>query len=332
MTNSNWKVFAANFSNIIDANLYYTNITKGIIHSSTNTLLYCAKGFPIDLFIDHILRKKFNTQHLYKNVIIWNKHITYLENQNFFEIDLMNPDNIKDLDCLSDFILHIIKNKDIGQNKHSIILKNIDHLSEYFFEFRILLERYSPNVMFICTTHAISKIEAPIKSRFNLYRVPLFTYNEINQIFNSYLQKQLNPDLANTRNIIKAIFIADVQDHEPYVINSVFTKYNFPPLYDFLLSYDKNKDNLEEVRNLSYKACQYNISILNLVEDLIQAVDNTELITKKFNKIPNKHLLRTKNAFKKSIIETGANIEYCLCQTNKGREPIYIENFLTQLL
>jgi len=264
---------------------------------------------------------------------------------------LLNPENPKDLSCISAFILHIIQTKNIGEHKHFIIIKHVELLADKFYEFRILLERYSQNVIFMCTTHSISKIEAPIISRFTMFRIPLFTYEEIQIIFRDDLKIGLNSHLVEikTRDIIKAIFIAEIELQESMKIeninsnksnnvNKITTKdfciYNFPPLYEFIRTFDKSIDNLENIRDLSYKCCQYNVSILKLIEDFIKIIDDDELcfFKIKYPRIPKKQIHTVNHELKTMIIKIGAEIDYLLCQTNRCKEPIYIEHLLCQVL
>ena len=167
-TTNYWSIFKNNFKNIIETDEYYNNLLDLSYKSNINMLLYSIYGFPIELFVDEIIKKKFNITSIYKVEYTWNKSIIYIENKNFIEIDLSNPNMCKDLNVLNDFLLNIIKSSNIINNKHFIIIKNIDYLANYFFAFRILLERFSKNAYFLCTTYKISKIEAPIKSRFTL--------------------------------------------------------------------------------------------------------------------------------------------------------------------
>jgi len=310
--NNYWSIFKNNFLKIIESDGfdYYNNMLKSITNYDINILLYSTVGFPLELFIDEIIKKKFNIKTIYRNENIWEKSIIYNENQYFLEIDLMNPNMSKDLNHLNKFLLYIIKSKNIINNKkHFIIIRNIDYLDSYFFAFRILLERFSSNVYFLCSTYKISKIESPIKSRFVLFRFPLFTQLEIKKICNT-LNIPLNHFLIEnkTRNIINVIFIAEVQKNEPYLINYQFYNYNFPPLYDFII---ENDYTIENIRNLAYKCCQYNISISNLTFDILN-------MKSKKNKI--------------DLIASAAKIDHMLIKTNKGREPIYIETFLSNFL
>jgi len=344
-----WNKLETAFPMIIKKNNKYENILNHIGLCNNNFLLYVYTGFPLDLYIDEILKHIFNMKNINRTSHTWNKTVIYNENQYFFEIDLLNPESPKDLSNISAFILHIIQTKNIGERKHFIIIKHIEYLSNNFYEFRILLERYSQNVIFMCTTHSLSKIEAPIKSRFTIFKIPLFTSEEIQDIFINHLKVPLNSYMISmkSRDIIKAVFLADIELQElakiektranqtyTKVITKEFCMYNFPPLYEFIKTYDKSKDNLEEIRNLSYKCCQYNVSILKLIEDLIKIIEDDEglFLKLKYPRIPQKKITTIKHQLKMEIVKIGAEIEHLLCQTNKGREPIYIEHLLCQIL
>lgn len=335
MIKSAWEKLQEKFPEIIRNNKKYNDIVKNILLSPNNLLLYCAYGFPIDLIIDAILIEKFKKINFYRTAHIWDKSIYYNENQDFIEIDLMNPDNIKNIDKLNKFLLHIVNTKNISLDKHLIILKHIDLLYRHYYEFRILLERFSNNITFISTTHRISKIETPIRSRYSLFRIPLFTFAEINDIYINYLDMSVNEYLASneTRDIVKCIFITDNESlPNQELITKTFVNYNYPPFVDFIKTF--NSKNIDDIRNLSYKCCQYNISISKIIHDFIKLVDEEGeyLLKIKYPKIAKKNHKLYKNNLKKEIISIGADIDYMLSQTNKCKEPIYIEKLLCQLL
>ena len=302
-----WIKFKNNFRNIISDIPEFNIVFEKYTYYEYNLLLYSYLGYPIDLFIDELIKLKFNIQILNKKELIWNKNVPYYENQYFFEIDLNNPNIPNDYSFLTEMILFIIKNKPVISNKHLIILKNIDKLGDYAFAFRIILEKFYNNVYFICTTHKISKIESPIKSRFSLIRLRLFTENEINKIFNKYLETSLI--ISNNRNIIFCIFISQVKINEPHLITNDFCEFNYPLIKKFLDS----KYDLYDIRQFSYKLSQYNLSIMDITKDFMKIYknDNEKLI---------------------QLINIAADVDYILTISNKGREPIYIENFLCQIL
>lgn len=303
-----WLKFKSNFMNIINDIPEYKINFDFLINYNQNSILYSYYGFPFDLFIDEIIKKKFNLTTIYRKELLWNKTIIYNENQYFFEIDLSNPNMPKKFNLISNMLLEIIKTKAINGIKHLIIIKHIDKLKEQFFAFRIILERFFNNCYFICITNHISKIENPIKSRFSLFRFPLFTTNQISSIFNYHLQINLNPFLIknNCRNIIFAIFIAQTEIYEPLLVDENFCSLNYPPLKDFL----KSNYNIKDIRQLSYKYCQYNLGIKEITFDLLK--------------------LNKKNY--KEILNIAVKLEELLTLSNKGREPIYIEALLNQLL
>ncbi len=301
-----WNKFENNFGDIINEIDEYKKILDYSIIFNQNLLLYSYIGFPYDLFIDEIIKKKFKINQIYRKEMMWNKSIIYNENQYFLEIDLDNPNMPRKLNNLNEMLLFIIKTKSINTDKHLIIIKNIDKLNEMFFAFRIILEKYYNNCYFICFTNKINKIENPIKSRFFLFRLRLFKSDEIQMIFDKYLKINLNKNLINNRNIIFNIFITQTEKYEPLLIDEDFCNLHYPPLKTFL----KSKYSLNDIRQLSYKYCQYNIGIREIVEDLL--------------KIDNKNY--------KKIIETSVILDELLNNTNKCREPMFIEAFLCQIL
>lgn len=309
-----WTIFKNHFINIIHDNETYERTFNFVLNTDNNVLFYGHHGFPIDLLMDEILKHKFNITNLYKQECTWNKDIAYLYNQHFLEIDLMHPSLSKNFANLTKFIISIIKNKNIGNDRHCIIIKHIDMLSQNdYSSFRIMLERYSCNAFFFCTTHKLDKIDVPVKSRFALLRIPLLSHEEILSIFSRYLEIPLNEHLvqARTRDIIKAIFIAQVEHNDKTIVTKEFCTLNFPPISEFIQKFDKRKNNLDAIRKFSYKCFQFNISIPALTQDLLKI-------------LPNKS--------KANLIEIASKTDHLLNLTKKGREPLYIEAFLCNVL
>ena len=304
-----WINFKNNFREIISNIDEYNLLLNAYAKIDYNILLFSYIGFPIELFIDELIKIKFNIVNLNKKELIWNKNVIYYENQYFLEIDLNNPNMSTDYSFLTDMMLFIIKNRPMINNKHLIIIKNIDKLDNYSYAFRIILERFYNNAYFICTTNKISKIESPIKSRFSLIRLRLFTIEEIHNIFNHYFNYQNKIKILN-RNIIFHIFILQVYKNKPLLITDDFIKFNYPPINNLV----KSKYDLYDIRQFSYKLSQFNLSISDIILDLLKIYENSD------------------NDKKMEIIRVGAEIDYLLTISNKGREPIFIENLLCQIL
>jgi len=325
-----WDKLEDVFPEIIREHERYEMILKKIQLSPNNKLLFTPTGFPIDLYLNIVLLRILNIDAPFNNTEhIWDKSIIYVENQHYIEIDLMNPENIKNIEKITPFLLHIISSKNVKMKKHVIVIKHIDLISTLFCEFRIILEKFSHNVVFISTTHYITRIDAPIKSRFSQFRIPLFTFEEIQTIYRNNLGISMNDYLVETkpRNIIKALFLSEIERHpaSAELLTKEFVELNFPPFVEFIRAFNKNKNNLEDIRGLSYKCCQFNISILQIVQDFVRLVDFDYINIRDCHD-------KDKNKLKCDIIKIGTDIDYLLSQTNKCKEPLYIENLLCQLL
>ena len=60
MSESYWSIFKNRFIDIINSNDYYKRMFTFLKNTNNNALLYGSYGFPIDLFIDEILKQKFS--------------------------------------------------------------------------------------------------------------------------------------------------------------------------------------------------------------------------------------------------------------------------------
>lgn len=315
-----WSEFKKKFVSIMqdpDINDYYYKLYNFLQQYENNVLLYGAPGFPTDLFIDEVLKAKFDLNLLHKSKCTWicqntssttNKDMIYYHNPHFLEINLMHHTVEKNTSELSKFFTDIIKNRNINSSigqKHFIIIKHIDLLEpQYFTSYRIILERFSTNAYFLCTAHNIAKIDTPIKSRFSLMRLPLFTQDELIHIFNRRLDKPLlGRDVG--RNIMKALYF--------YHFNDENTTLNFPPIID-LFKMKKTDIKLEDIRHMAYKCFQYNVTIPELTTDILKLLPKNTKQKKKFK-----------------IINAATDFEHKLHLIKRGREPIYIEAFLCQV-
>jgi len=301
-----WSKFKHHFPEIIKGNEYYSKRLDFLQEYENNVLLYGPYGFPTDLFINEVIKTKFELNSVDKSECIWNKDVPYYHNQHFLEINLMHPVLSKNVSSLCPFLTHIIKTRNVSGCKHFIIIKHIDLLdNDNSISYRIILEKFSKNAYFLCTTHNIDRIDLPIKSRFSLIRMPLFSHNDIKTIFEKYLQKPFNQNTKankHMRDIIKALYLCD-QNQDYNTVNLYFT-----PVAEFLDK--KKKCTLQDIRQFAYKCFQYNISIAELTHDL---------------------LLLSPNNKKIEIIKAAADIEYKSKLVNKGREAIYIEALLCKV-
>lgn len=309
-----WTTFSNRFRGILQEHTYYSRLLAFLAEYDNNILLYGSFGFPMELFIDEVIKCKFSIDELYKKETMWNKDFAYFYSQYFIEIDMMHPSILKNSSSVPGFITSVIKSRHVNNSKHFFVIKNIEHMSSNdFSNFRIIFERYSKNVYFICTTHKVYKIDTPVLSRFNLFRMPTFEHETIVGIFDRHLNYKLNKHLcrSKTRNIVSCIFISQVEIDEPGVVSKEFCTMNYPPISDFIRNFDSKKFDVESIRQFSYKCFQYKIGVPDILADLLK-------------------ILPAKKKIK--AIRCAASIDHSLHLTNRAREPLYIECFLCQLL
>lgn len=301
-----WAHFVQSFPEIVATKNVYRSIANLINLSldvtsadSPNILLYSAVGFPLNLLWNYVATLKFG-KHRNKECIS-SKQITYQENSHFFDIDFAHPLNSKNMESIHDLIHDIISTTCIVATRHVIVCRNIDRINDIY-SFRVLLERYSKNALFICMTHSFSSIESPLRSRFFSVRVPLFTKEDIQSIMIG-LDPCLNTVQFDTRNIFKAIAIADVDRN----VLATISKINCQCIHD---SFNK-KQTILQTRELANKVCTMNVAFRLVVEDILHFIPERK---------------------KADFVMKAAAIEHMMKQTNEGRKPLYYENLFNTAL
>lgn len=312
-----WKQFTTNFLNKVLPNLpiHLSIIDKlkkillqGGIFEVQNILLYGSKGFPMNLIWESVFIEMFGSNY-YKNLLTWHNKLNYIETPYFFEIDMDDPNNTKELDVISVFLKEIIQHKCVHSNRHIIIINNIDRLCarRSSYSFRVLLERYSANAIFICTTTHYGSIESPLISRCINIRVPLPTNTEIQNIMTS-LELSYHPLLTsnNCRDIYFALYIHWLILHMPEIITEEFCNYHTLGIVDLLKN--KKKNTIEDIRSFVSKISVHDPSIREITIDILNTITNNK----------KKHEFLTK----------AAEIENMFATTEGHRKPLYIELLL----
>lgn len=208
-----WKRYCDFFdTDILSMLPHHRSILKSIVDSwdsnIPNLLLYGAAGMPFFPIINYLIlsplsrhMKDISFQHstfTHKTL-----HMPYTETDIYLYMDMMNPDMPKDGDAIFEFLITILHSRCMHLHKHIVVLDNIDVLTASSSQvMRVLLERYSSNVWFVCTTNRIGAIEPPIISRFLTIRIPLPTKDEVSTIIRYLGLPQ--PPIA-TRNLSEAI-------------------------------------------------------------------------------------------------------------------------------
>lgn len=278
------------------------------LEDASNLLFYGPVGFPIHHMIDYLLREIFGP--CTKQIATFAGDMEYTHTSHYFEFDFHHPNFGKNCTECIDALKQIIQSHAYDQRRHVVVLKNVDAaLNQNRQMFRVLLERYSKNAVFICTTHSLSAIEAPLQSRFMLVRVPLLTEKDVFSILNE-LGYTLPDSVPISRNLLKMLLIVDIIQNQPSSDIQMLCTLHYPPLsqLDFV---NPNNNSMEMLRTITNKICQTNISYKNIILDLLELVEP-----------------RRKHAF----LMIATDIEHDAVATNSSRRMFYIERLLYHAL
>lgn len=263
-----WNKFYNNFEFYIDMLTEHKQILTELefyldIESCPNILFYGQKGFPITILFELALCNKLELKFpLQKKYPVWNSILKYVETDYYFEIDMDNPEFPQDIQEINKFLLSIINNKCINLARHIIVIKNINLFANNSSQiFRVLLERFSSNVLFIVTTNKLNCLEEPIRSRMLNIRVPLPTIEENEKVLSNLTKNYRIVD----RNLIKNIFFSEAKILKKY---KNIPTLNFPPIIEII----DNKLNNLEIRKLSLKMFQQDIHIKDIILDLFNSL------------------------------------------------------------
>lgn len=275
-----------------------SSLQKEPIEQLPNLLFYGSSHIPLEYMAYALL----NVRIPIKRKHMWEDKLPYYECESFFEIQCNHPSMPKNYDILCDFMKHILTSHCIHHNKHIMILRDVDIItqSEYHFALRVLLERFSHNVLFIATTHHISKLESPLLSRFMMIRIPQPPMEEIYTVC-----RMLAPSIEPSSYI-----------HERNLLACLFRLYLRLQNYDVpLLLGDKDLEEFlsktrgfEDVRQFAYRVFQKGIPFAEFCSHLIQLVKPAK--------------------YQSILVEKLASLEHSLALSSKGREPIYYEKAL----
>lgn len=284
-----WPSFVKRFPDFMEHFCSYKKLCAYIsknIDDTPNILLYSSEGFPLNLLWNHVATLKWGA--CTKKECQFGKSVMYTECPYYLEIDFEHPSNSRAIDEIQDFLKTIITTSCIHAQRHVILCRNIDVIQDKY-AFRVLLERFNKNAMFVCTTHCISSIEGPIRSRFFEIRVPLFETTQVAEIMKTLCATS---HIVDTRNILTAIYFAN--SHHKTVAT-----YHHKEISDI-----PSSPTIIQLRDIANKVCIANMPFSLVVCDLL-------------HRVPEKR--------KCEFVAKAAEIEHRMVQTNLGRKPLYYE-------
>lgn len=273
----------------------FTLLSDMDIGNCPNIVIHGPKGFPVIPLIELAICKMKQVRFpLSKRFPEW-EGIPYTETDYYFGVNLAHPSFPKDIQVVIDFLLTIIRNRCIHVERHIVILENIHVLRETNPQaFRVILERFSQNVLFFGITDHIQQLEGPLLSRMLMFRVPLPTEEQNRAILKKLLgKKELRGEVG--RNLARAIFL-----HEP----GIGKKKVEGPLEGFL----SDGGGPEEIRKLSLRLFQQNIEISEVAQELMERLKGEE----------EKHL----------FCKEAARIEQTAIGSDKAKVAFFLEHLL----
>jgi hypothetical protein len=249
-----------------------SNFSENELFSSPNILLYGNHVTILKLFLDSILMKIFNIQHIkrqsasYDCTVNNNKQsFSYNSSDIFIEIDLQCQGS-GEKQFLCDFVGdQILTTKNIKHPKHIIILHNLQKASDQtIFALRKLMERHSHNALFIITCPSLSKINEPIKSRCMLVRCNLDIDN-VATFFETFIEEcDLDDDVVveiEDTDIMKKI----IQIASPS-INDGFVPKTIHAFLDKILKTTSISTLMNETKAFGFKILHLNIEFKNILK------------------------------------------------------------------
>lgn len=313
----NWDAFRERFPEILESLPVQRHCLAGMegdLEGMPNILLYGVYGFPLDLLWGEGLRRRFGVECFRPTACTWGKDIVYMETPYYLHLDLEHPSMPKEVEVLQEFLKSIITTQSALSQRHVIVIEHIDSLVRHHTNmntFRVLLERFSKNAWFICTTYHMGKLEQPIRSRFHCIRVPLPTEEEVQEIMRLLGGAGSGGGARGaegTRNIFQALTGAP--------------GFVFPPVVPFVVGTGTGAGRgavrgaagptIDEVRAVTYRAFQCGVEVAEFARDILEACllrgDGEE------------DLHQTASVF--------AHYEHLACQSKGKRTLLYMEYML----
>lgn len=284
-----WNIFKDNFNKYFDL-----VCTKNILELSKmpieeffanpHILLYGNDPTILKLMISTMIERVFKVENKMKSSVFEvdnnnNKYsCPYKHCQTYIAIDMAEIATAEK-QFISDFIYkHISQTKNIYQQKHIIVMYNVNTLStQSAYAMRRPLEVFSNNVMFIFTSKSLSNVEPAILSRFMMLRCNIAENSKI-ALLEKFAEDnriehdiELDPDDSLVFTLLKM--------SNPNTVNTIENS-----IKNFLINLFKEKQFLkacEMIRVFVYKILHFNVPVSSIMKIVIYHVkDDKKFKTK----------------------------------------------------
>jgi hypothetical protein len=200
----------------------------------------------------------------------------------FIEIDMAEITS-SERQFISEFIYkHIACTKNISQEKHIIVMHNVNTLSENsIYALRQPLEKFSKNILFIFTTKNLSIMQPAILSRFMMIRCNFQEDNLINFFEEFATDHEIEGDVEIDpgEGLVMNLLRMATPDMESTITRVIRT---------FMESLLKEKNIIkacEMVRVFAYKIMHFNVSIATIMKETITICQKDKRLLKHIHKI-----------------------------------------------
>lgn len=240
------------------------DFASGDISELPPILITGSLDLPLRLLWQEGIRKRFDSPHFLKHnpidFIGTESKITYYTNERYILFDLMHPDTNKGISLIYDVLRHHLSSRSLRLEKRIVIIEHIDQILKNRADVPIqaLLDKYTHNTWFICTTHNCKSLSMTLQSRFHTMVVPALTPEEcITLIPNHSVQ-------------------AENQDQQCGLMNNLFYPNIKPPCWttQFLEMCQKRCTigTPEFIRKTATHFCQRLVQPSLLVQELLNAL------------------------------------------------------------
>ena len=294
------------------------NILKSAINSNNcpNIILYGHKDIKkLNLLLSYLKDLNNNPLRIIKDKIIWKSNPLY----KIFDINCITNKNMNYFFSILNELIHS-KNYYLEYNYRIIILNNFNKVSHNLqTKLRVIIEKYYLTNIFILITDKLTSVINPIQSRCLCIRISGLSYKEKRDISRA---KLLNISYDKRSIIYDKIY--EIENNNEIEYYSEFNEglfLNYESIYEIIYyklqkisDKDKlTKQNIEMVRELSYKVEKYNL--YDIYKELIYLFLSDS-----------KYTIDQKS----KLIKLFANSEYNYQKSY--RSLIHIENLFIQLL
>ncbi len=244
-------------------NIAFSSFLNINLNELPHLIMYGPNGSFKDYYLYYLIYKKTgkfksNLSRVNEKIVVNNNTVDFdiIISDNYIEINL-SRNNFYDKWIITNYIVKIIEMKPINQDRHIIILKDIDKASyNCFMALRRIMEIYTRNALFICTATNYSRITEAIKSRCFCIRCPIQSEKAFKQFLEHYIKDKNTLKLLvskSNRNINTAILLQHKTSYVNILEDEIKSHYQLmKKTKDIFIIAKANREFLYKILNFDY--------------------------------------------------------------------------------